>query len=90
MTELPAVYAALIADGADFDRMVESLTPEQWQRATPAPGWTVAHQVAHLAATFKLAGLAAGVIALVSVPAHPAATIACALVCGIAGSMLKN
>lgn len=40
--------------------MVGVLDPADWQAPTPAAGWTVAHQVAHLAATFKLAALAAG------------------------------
>ncbi|WP_434743979.1 TIGR03084 family metal-binding protein [Micromonospora sp. SH-82] len=39
--------------------MVADLDTEGWRTETPAPGWTVAHQIAHLAATFKLAALAA-------------------------------
>lgn len=53
------VISALTADGDDLDRLVANLTPEQWALATPAEGWTVAHQIAHLAATFHLAGTAA-------------------------------
>ncbi len=60
MTQLETgVVSALAADGADLDAMITGLDDDGWRTPTPAPGWTVAHQVAHLAATFKLAGLAA-------------------------------
>jgi len=55
----PDVYGALKAAGAEVDSMVAELAPAGWQIETPAPGWTVAHQIAHLAATFRLAALAA-------------------------------
>ncbi len=48
MTELVDVLADLRAEGDDLDRMVAELTPEQWALPTPAPGWTIAHQIAHL------------------------------------------
>lgn len=53
------VIAALMAEGKELDGLVAGLTPEQWSLPTPAPGWTIAHQIAHLAATFRLAGMAA-------------------------------
>jgi uncharacterized protein (TIGR03084 family) len=53
------VYADLAAEGADIDRLVSGLDPADWALPTPAPGWTIAHQVAHLSATFRLAALAA-------------------------------
>jgi len=56
---LQDVITALTADGEDVDRLVKDLDAAQWALPTPAPGWTVAHQVAHLAATFRMAGLAA-------------------------------
>ncbi|MEU6024720.1 TIGR03084 family metal-binding protein [Micromonospora sp. NPDC047134] len=59
MTEQPNVIADLIAEGEDIDRLVADLGEQGWATPTPAPGWTVAHQVAHLAATFRLAALAA-------------------------------
>jgi uncharacterized protein (TIGR03084 family) len=59
VSEQPDLYTDLIADGEDVDRLVADLTPDQWRLATPAPGWTVAHQIAHLSATFRLAALAA-------------------------------
>ncbi len=59
MTQHRDVVAALVAEGDEVDRLVASLSARQWSLPTPAPGWTVAHQVAHLAATFRLAALAA-------------------------------
>ena len=54
------VIADLVADAEDVDRMVTGLAESQWTLPTPAEGWTVAHQVGHLAFVFKIAGLAAG------------------------------
>ena len=59
MTGQPDVFAALRAEGEEVDAMIAGLDARQWSLPTPAPGWTIAHQVAHLAATFRLAGLAA-------------------------------
>ena len=53
------VFADLRAEAAELDRLLAGLDADQWEVPTPAPGWTVAHQVAHLAATFSLAGAAA-------------------------------
>ncbi|WP_326563784.1 TIGR03084 family metal-binding protein [Micromonospora peucetia] len=53
------VFAALEAEGDDVDRMVAELDEAGWRTPTPAEGWTVAHQIAHLTATFRMAGLAA-------------------------------
>jgi uncharacterized protein (TIGR03084 family) len=46
----------LAAEGADLDRLVS--TVDNWRTPTPAPGWTIAHQVAHLAWTDRVALLA--------------------------------
>ncbi|MEU1969545.1 TIGR03084 family metal-binding protein [Micromonospora sediminicola] len=56
---MPAVVADLVAEGDDLDDIVKGLTPEQWSLPTPAPEWTITHQVGHLAATFRLAAMAA-------------------------------
>jgi uncharacterized protein (TIGR03084 family) len=53
------VLADLAAEGEEFDRLLAALTEDQWTLPTPAPEWTIAHQVAHLAATFRMAGTAA-------------------------------
>lgn len=59
MVEQQDVFADLTADGDEVDRMVANLRDEQWRQDTPAQGWTIAHQIAHLAATFRMASLAA-------------------------------
>jgi uncharacterized protein (TIGR03084 family) len=59
VAELTDVIAALNADGAEVDQLVAGLDADQWALPTPAPGWTIAHQVAHLAATFRMAATAA-------------------------------
>jgi uncharacterized protein (TIGR03084 family) len=38
-------------ESEELDRLVAELSAEQWALETPAPGWTVAHQIAHLAWT---------------------------------------
>lgn len=47
-----------------LDSLVAGLTPEQWGLPTPAPGWTIAHQIGHLWWTDR--------VALVSVTDEPA------------------
>ncbi|MFG2905108.1 TIGR03084 family metal-binding protein [Kitasatospora sp. NPDC048286] len=59
MPDSQDVIAALAADGDAVEALVADLADADWARPTPAPGWTIAHQIAHLAATFKLAGTAA-------------------------------
>jgi uncharacterized protein (TIGR03084 family) len=49
----------LVAEGDALDHLVAHLDGSQWQLPTPAPGWTIAHQIAHLSAVFKMAGMAA-------------------------------
>ncbi|MFL6163706.1 MAG: TIGR03084 family metal-binding protein [Jatrophihabitantaceae bacterium] len=51
--------AALNAECDALDGILGNLGRYEWNLQTPAPGWTISHQVAHLAATFQLAGLAA-------------------------------
>lgn len=43
------VCADLATEGAELGSLVADLTPRAWASATPAPGWTVRHQLAHLA-----------------------------------------
>ncbi len=59
MVELTALLADLDAESAELEAMVGPLSGADWARPTPAPGWTVAHQVAHLAWTDERALLAA-------------------------------
>ena len=55
----PTVYEDLTADADDVDALVSDLSPAQWAAQTPAPGWTVKHQIAHLSFVFQLAELSA-------------------------------
>ncbi|MFD4470363.1 TIGR03084 family metal-binding protein [Rhodococcus sp. NPDC058505] len=58
MAELDAVVADLLAEGSELDAMVDALGEDGWATPTPAPGWTVAHQIGHLAWTDRAALLA--------------------------------
>jgi uncharacterized protein (TIGR03084 family) len=49
----------LAAEAAEVDALVAGLDPVGWHADTPARGWTVAHQLAHLAWTDEAALLAA-------------------------------
>ncbi|MFD4600129.1 TIGR03084 family metal-binding protein [Streptomyces sp. NPDC058464] len=51
MSDPTPVIDDLREESAELDRLVAELRPEQWALATPAPRWTVAHQIAHLAWT---------------------------------------
>jgi uncharacterized protein (TIGR03084 family) len=59
VAEFPEVLADLRAECAELDGLVAPLADPQWARETPAPGWTIAHQIAHLAWTDDVATLAA-------------------------------
>ncbi|MGN6605618.1 MAG: TIGR03084 family metal-binding protein [Jatrophihabitans sp.] len=54
-----AVLADLRAEGDALDELVAKLDADEWARPTPAPGWSIAHQIAHLAWTDRAALLAA-------------------------------
>ncbi len=45
----------LHAESEALDALVAGLAPEQWRLATPAPGWTIAHQIGHLWWTDRVA-----------------------------------
>ncbi|MBB2989038.1 uncharacterized protein (TIGR03084 family) [Mycolicibacterium iranicum] len=45
----------LRAESDDLDGLVAALTPDRWATPTPAPGWTIAHQIAHLLWTDRVA-----------------------------------
>jgi uncharacterized protein (TIGR03084 family) len=57
VVDLDSLLADLDLESADLDALVGA-TPD-WSRPTPAPGWTIAHQIAHLAWTDRVAELAA-------------------------------
>jgi uncharacterized protein (TIGR03084 family) len=56
---LPGLLEDLDAESADLDARVAPLDARDWSRVTPSPGWTVGHQIAHLAWTDQAALLAA-------------------------------
>lgn len=59
MDVLQAVLADLTAESRWLDALLTPLTDDAWRTPTPADGWTIAHQVAHLAWTDAQATLAA-------------------------------
>ncbi|GAA2399529.1 TIGR03084 family metal-binding protein [Mycolicibacterium llatzerense] len=59
MMSVSTLLDDLVAESADLDRLVADLEPAEWKIMTPAPGWTVAHQIAHLAWTDEIALLSA-------------------------------
>ncbi|MEU8971744.1 TIGR03084 family metal-binding protein [Streptomyces monashensis] len=58
MADPTPVIDDLRAESDELDQLVGELEPGQWAVPTPAPGWTVAHQVAHLHWTDRSALLA--------------------------------
>ena len=56
---LAAVLADLAAEGDRLDDLVAPLDEQGWRTSTPAAGWDVAHQIAHLAWTDEAAVAAA-------------------------------
>jgi uncharacterized protein (TIGR03084 family) len=59
MVDLAELLDDLDDESADLDRIVAALPDHDWQRPTPAPGWTIAHQISHLTWTDSVATLAA-------------------------------
>ncbi|ODA75679.1 TIGR03084 family metal-binding protein [Streptomyces sp. AVP053U2] len=58
MSDPSSVIDDLHEESEEADRLVARLGPEEWGLATPAAGWSVAHQIAHLAWTDHSALLA--------------------------------
>jgi uncharacterized protein (TIGR03084 family) len=53
------VIRDLTAEGDEIDSLVAGLDAAGWALPTPASGWTITHQIAHLTAIFRMAALAA-------------------------------
>lgn len=53
------VLADLAAENDDLDARITDLDQPRWAQPTPAVGWTIAHQIAHLAWTDRMSLLAA-------------------------------
>lgn len=79
MAELAVIVADLIAEGAAVDGLVAGLSPESWRAPTPSEGWTIAHQIGHLAWTDDIALLSVadpdGFVRLAEEKAGQAATL---------------
>lgn len=59
MNKLDEVLADLAAEGDQLESLVSTLTDDQWRAQTPAEGWDVATQIAHLTWTDEVAVIAA-------------------------------
>ncbi|MEU8539472.1 TIGR03084 family metal-binding protein [Streptomyces sp. NPDC048717] len=59
MSDPAAVLDDLRAESEEVDAFVRELSEHEWASPTPAPRWTIAHQIAHLAWTDNAALLAA-------------------------------
>jgi uncharacterized protein (TIGR03083 family) len=55
MVDLAEILTDLHTESAELDGLVSRLAVEDWQLPTPADGWTVAHQIAHLTWTDRVA-----------------------------------
>ncbi|WP_406689870.1 TIGR03084 family metal-binding protein [Saccharopolyspora sp. ID03-671] len=59
MANVGALLEDLCAEGDELDELVAGLDEARWALATPAEGWTIAHQIAHLSWTDDVALLSA-------------------------------
>jgi uncharacterized protein (TIGR03084 family) len=48
MADAGPIVDDLAAESDDLDALIAPLPAGSWATATPAPGWTIAHQIAHL------------------------------------------
>ena len=55
MATAEPMVADLRAESDELDALVADLPAIRWSDATPAPGWTIAHQIAHLLWTDRVA-----------------------------------
>ena len=55
MTNAGPMVADLRAESDELDELVAPLPDTRWAEPTPAPGWTIAHQIAHLWWTDRVA-----------------------------------
>lgn len=58
MADAGPLITELQAESDELDGLVADLSAEQWREPTPAPGWTIAHQIAHLLWTDRASLLA--------------------------------
>jgi uncharacterized protein (TIGR03084 family) len=48
MIDLSEILTDFHEESTELDRIVAPLAADDWRRPTPAPGWTIAHQISHL------------------------------------------
>ena len=53
--DVAGIVTDLTEESESLDSIVAALPESDWHRDTPAAGWTIAHQIAHLAATDRSA-----------------------------------
>lgn len=59
MADVEEILSDLRVESEALDQLVSELSPDAWRTATPAEGWTIAHQIGHLAWTDEVALIAA-------------------------------
>lgn len=59
MTQHNDVLSDLVEEGNALDSLLVDADESQWARPTPAGGWTIRHQIGHLAMVFAMAEKAA-------------------------------
>lgn len=64
MSTAASIVDDLRGESDALDALVSTLPPAEWSRSTPAPGWSIAHQIAHLLWTDR--------VALISITDEPA------------------
>lgn len=57
MSAVSTIVDDLQAESDALDDLVAELAPQQWTTPTPAPRWTIAHQIAHLLWTDRVSVL---------------------------------
>ncbi|RJQ78817.1 TIGR03084 family protein [Pseudonocardiaceae bacterium YIM PH 21723] len=62
MLDFETLLEDLLAEGDELDGLVAELADQDWSKPTPAEGWTIGHQISHLAWTDEcsLAAIAGG------------------------------
>lgn len=54
MADAAPIVADLRAESDELDALVAPLADDRWAQPTPAPGWTIAHQIGHLLWTDRI------------------------------------
>ncbi|MFC3985459.1 maleylpyruvate isomerase family mycothiol-dependent enzyme [Streptosporangium jomthongense] len=90
MSDLRDVTDDLRAEAEELDRTVVDLDADGWATPTAVPGWTVGHQIAHLAALYRLIGLAASdPVAFTALTTQPRFDLEARLRASLSGYLLE-